>query len=236
MSEQIITDLVKANFNQHQIDTFAEDEKLLIDLYNGGNLDRWLAFVPRLGEIRTAAMRGQNSKNRIYAEAFGALLRRLLPSFWDAADNRVRAEATHLLWLGEEAVRMSVLAEYREKLTKAQLANLATPKAARDAVSRVLKARELERLAKAAGARKDDTSVGDELAEQREKDGDEPTATDAQLIAAFRKKHVTQIAVLLLEADQPRAKDLADYILNEMKQRKLALKEEARRAERAAQR
>lgn len=230
MSEREINDLVKVNFSQEQIDEFAAAERQAVDLYNGAQLDQWLAFVPRLSEIRTAAMRGQNSKNRAYGNTLGILVRKLLPTFWDIVENRLHAEATHLLWLGEEAERMAALGEYRFGLSKAKLAALATPKAAREAASKVLKARELERQAKEARIGEDDTSVSEAMAAERAQDKDEPTATDKQLVAAFNKKFVGQLAALFIEAHQERASDLAKCIQSELKARRLELKEEARRA------
>ena len=74
----------------------------------------------------------------------------------------------------------------------------------------------------------DVNDVGAILAEQHE--DEEPTATDGQLLAAFRRKFVNQMALLFIEADQARASDLAEAIKSEIAAARRDARELARKA------
>ncbi|QIG50582.1 hypothetical protein G5V57_24340 [Nordella sp. HKS 07] len=124
---------------------------------------------------------------------------------------------------------MIILSEYRAGLIPAKHAALATPKAARDAVERVLKARQAEAEAKRLGACHVGDGVEKLLAGQN--DAAEPVgATDVQLRAAFRQRPVLQIALLYIAENQDRAIDLADSIRNEVRQARIDAKDAATRA------
>ena len=135
--------VIDKEFTEQDRAEMAEANRRLKRLYDGGHLDEWLAYVPKLTAIRTAAMHAaqtNNMKDRRYGIALKEIMRQLLPKFLDGAT--VRAEATHLMWLGEEAERLAMLAEHRSKLTPAQHVGLATPKGARNCVARVIAARD----------------------------------------------------------------------------------------------
>src|SRR5262245_13076448 len=134
--EHQLAAMFENSFEQAEREKMREANRRLTSLYKGGALDGWLLFHPRLTAIRAAALQasGANSvQDRRYQEAFRHFLKRLLPAFIDD-EGHVRSQATHLLWLAEDGERLKILDRYRSKLTASQHVDLATPKAARNAV------------------------------------------------------------------------------------------------------
>ena len=133
--------VIATEFSEQDIADMAEANRRLGKLYRGAHLDEWLAYIPKLTAIRTAALHAaqtNNMKDRRYGIALKEIMHQLLPKFLDG--KIVRSEATHLMWLAEEE-RLELLAEHRAKLTPAQHVALATPKGARNCVARIIAAR-----------------------------------------------------------------------------------------------
>ncbi|MGO4438436.1 hypothetical protein [Rhizobium sp. RAF56] len=227
--EMSVQELIEIEFTPQEREEMQEANKRLGRIYRGKHLDDWLKFVPQLARLREAAQHAAKSnrpKGPAYNEFLRGFLRALLPNFLDG--EVVREEAGHLAWLGEEAERMAILQEYRATLTASQHAKLASPKGARNAVLRIIAAREAEERAKKLGAKEDNNELGEAIAAQR--DEDEPPISEKQFLAAFDKRPVGQMAVVLLGHSLDRAKDLADAIIAELR----AARRDAKEAERLA--
>jgi hypothetical protein len=200
-------------------------------IFAGAHLDEWLSYGPRLMEIRQHAMQvahTNNVKDHFYKQLFRGALKRLLPKFIDEDGQSVGEQATFLLWV-EEPERRAILDDYRPGLSAGMHANFSTPKAAYTAVSRIIKARDAE--ARALGAKPDAAPADDAQQAVAAALGDEePTVSEKQFVSAFQKWGASQIALMLIAANQDHANDLADRIKIEIKVARQDAKDAARRA------
>jgi hypothetical protein len=208
-------------------DMFACLDSKLDRLYRGGALDDWLAFCEPLDRIRQITLRqarANNTREYSYKAKLPHVLRRLMPHFLDG--DYVRDEFSNLLYLYEPENQMR-LAAYRASLTPAKHLALATPKAARNAVRRIVRAEEA-----AAAARALHLKQAADLPEP--KGMEEPTITDRQFLAAFDRRKLTQLMNMLVNHDLDRARDLANAIKEEISHRRRDAKEAALKAARIA--
>ena len=135
---------------------------------------------------------------------------------------------TYLLWLSDRPDRLAELDSELDKMTLGRRLRIASPVMAYKLVKVVEDAAAAEQKSLELGNTPDVNDVGAALADRRE--DEEPTATDGQLLAAFRKKFVNQMALLFIEADQARALDLADAITSEIAAARRDARELARKA------
>ncbi|MGO4440293.1 hypothetical protein [Rhizobium sp. RAF56] len=146
------TNLAESEFTLRERAEMREANGRLRGLYSARQLDIWLAFVPLVMTIHTAAQRAAGADNpQYYSDHLRGLLKELMPNFMEGDD--AREEFEHLVWLGEDADRQLILAEIRAKLIPSRHLTLATPKAARDAVQRVLDVHAAEERARKRAAK-----------------------------------------------------------------------------------
>ncbi|MGO4438437.1 hypothetical protein [Rhizobium sp. RAF56] len=147
------TSLIESEFSPRERAELWAANTRLGGLYSARPLDDWLAFVPQVRLIHRAAQNavGADSSKERYDDFLRGYLKELMPNFNDGDD--AREEFNHLVWFGEDADRLSILARYRARLCPSQHVNLATPRAARKAVQQVLDAYEAEDRARKRAAK-----------------------------------------------------------------------------------
>jgi hypothetical protein len=208
-----------------ELDEFVKTDRKLAYLYKGGALDDWMAMVPAMRKVQQivfTAVHTNNTGSYDYKRKLPHILRRTLPHFLDG--DHVRDEWAHILWL-DEPDHLMRLDAYRKELTPAKHIALATPKAARNAVQRIIKAEQAALAARQMGVR-----VEAELPMAPV----EPTITDEQFLAAFDKRYVNQLAVVLLAHNFDRSRDLARAIQREISIMKADAKDTALKADASA--
>jgi len=155
-------------------------------LYAAQTLDEWLALVPQLAKLHVTAHGAAGvPSGQAYDDFLRGLLKEFMPHFLEGDD--AREEFEHLVWLGEDADRLLLLAEHRAKLTPSERINLATPRKARKIVQGIVAPAD-----------------------------DDPPITEKQFLAAFDNRPAAEIANDLIAHDQAGAKDLADAIIAEL--------------------
>lgn len=207
---------------EQERETFASHDQKLAKLYKGGGLDAWLDLRDACTRVRQIAMdaaRVNSVKSGFYIQKLPHILRRTLPHMLEG--DRVREEFSCLLYLAEPENSMRLDA-YREQLTAAQLAALATPKAARNAVRRIIKAEELEAEAKRMRAH--------EATAPAPVEPEPPTITDEQFLAAFKRRKLSQLSAMLVSYDFDRSNDLWKLLQSEIKARRADAKADAAKA------
>jgi hypothetical protein len=144
------TSLIESEFSPRERAELWAANTRLGGLYGARPLNDWLALVPLARLIHRAAQHaaGVDSSKERYDDFLRGYLKDLMPNFNDGDD--AREEFDHLVWFGEDADRLSILARCRAHLTPSQHVNLATPRAARDAVQQILDVYDAEERAREA--------------------------------------------------------------------------------------
>jgi hypothetical protein len=206
-------DTISAKLSDNQKKQLAEANELAGHIYSGGHLDECLTFIAPLSLLRHETMTFlhiNQPKGAAYNEYFSSLVRRFMPNFMDGS--KVHPWASALLWLAE-GNRLAVLAEYREGLTKTQMAHLNTPKAAQNAVLRI----EAQTRAKQQQAEREAgmTDLERDMAEQMRRDNVKPTVSDQQIVDGFLNRPIGTLVALMMGADELKMLELAQKILQD---------------------
>src|SRR5262245_27466767 len=106
-----------AELTQSERDVLDEDRKRWRRMGAGGHLDDWLAYGPGLTIRRRLAMRiahVNTPAGRGYVQAFAQLMK---DDGLDTKDKSAMTAFTAVLWLHDDAERMTVLREIRESMS-----------------------------------------------------------------------------------------------------------------------
>lgn len=183
-------------------------------IFQGSHLDEWMSLGVPLATLRTEAMMAVHAnqpKGTAYNEFFTSLIRRLMPNCLDGS--RVHPYVAAVLWLHEDDVRLSILADYRGKLDRNGHAHLNTPKAAQNAVMR-----EQAKVRAAAQQAERDATMTDlerDMADQMKRDNFKPTVSDQQIIDGFLNRGIATLVALMMGADELKMLELAQKILQD---------------------
>jgi hypothetical protein len=228
-------EIIEQNFSESERADLGEFEQRFRRVAGGKHLEDWLKMIPGLVVLSKAAMAYANAnerKGRAYNEMFAALVLEHARKVSNRVSLReieaMKPSFSYLLWLSEGYDRLAVLESELDRMPLNRRMRIASPVMAYKLVKAIEDAAAAEQKSRELGNRPGVNDVGPILAAQHE--DEEPTATDGQLLAAFRRKFVNQMALLFIEADQARATDLADAIKSEI----AALRRDAREAARKA--
>jgi len=120
----------------------ADDRARWKRMGGGAHLDDWLAYAPGLQIRRRLAMLlafTNRPEGKGYSAAFGQLMRRHDGLDWD--DKSVKNSMGAVLWLNDDAQRLTVLREIRGTMKPGERARLNSPISARQRVEKVIAAR-----------------------------------------------------------------------------------------------
>jgi hypothetical protein len=142
-SEKETTTMIIDNIEQNELTAsergvLADDRERWSRMGRGAHLDDWLNFGPGLTIRRRLAMHIAHSnkpEGRAYSDAFKQLMEH------DGLDGMDKTSISAVLWLHDEAGRLTILRQIRETLPVGKRARLNSPISARQRVEQVLKAR-----------------------------------------------------------------------------------------------
>jgi len=133
-----IDSIAQTELTASERDVLAQDRERWSRLGAGAHLDDWLSFGPGLMIRRRLAMRIAHTnkpEGRGYVTAMNQILKH------DGLDGMDKTSMTAVLWLHDEAGRLTVLREIREGMKIGDRARLNSPITARQRVEKLLKAR-----------------------------------------------------------------------------------------------
>jgi len=230
-------EIIEQNFSEAERADLDEFEQRFRRVAGGKHLSDWLKMIPGLTVLSKAAQAYANAserKGRAYNEMFAALVLEHARKVSNRVNLKeieaMKQSFSYLLWLAEGHDRLAVLESELDKLPLNRRLRIASPVMAYKIVKAVEDAAAAEQKSRQLGNKPDSNEVGEMLAAQREEEREEPSATDAQLRAAFRRKFVSQMALLFIEENQARAVDLADAIRSEIAAARRDAREAARKA------
>ncbi len=136
----LVDTIEQTELTASQRGVLADDRERWSRMGRGAHLDDWLNFGPGLMIRRGLAMKLAHTnkpEGRGYSDAFKQLMEH------DELDGMDKTSISAVLWLHDEAGRLTILREIRETLPVGKRARLNSPISARQRVEQVLKARTL---------------------------------------------------------------------------------------------
>ena len=136
-----LDDIKRTELTQSEREVLTQDSERWKQMGSGAHLDQWLAYGPGQAIRRHLAMKiayTNRPEGKAYTTAFGDLLR---ADGFDTNDKKLMASLTAVVWLHDDAERLTILRDIRQSMTPGERSRLNSPISARQRVEAILKAR-----------------------------------------------------------------------------------------------
>jgi hypothetical protein len=231
--EEIKQSELKLTANEHEV--LKRDEERWQRIGDGAHLNEWLEFYPGLEIRRRIAMR-LNHANKPKGNGYGATLHRLYveagfiaPVRANEPDqvrrDRARTMTTlaAVLWLNEDAERITILRESLAAMTPGERSRLNSPISARQRVELALKARTASKAAEGAAENAEETAAKESTKEALERLKRENAELHRQMLDKadeIATLKVKEQAGWLVDLRNTHARDIAWTIISNMPRHK----------------